>query len=100
VTLFRWTEIQYDTTVTSVSRTPAVPPLIRAIGLALRDERTERGWSQEMLCDRAGMDRTYLSGIERGARSPNLRALLRICDALGVPFSRIVIAAEGRKPAR
>jgi transcriptional regulator with XRE-family HTH domain len=60
----------------------------------------DRGWSQEELCDKAGLDRTYLSGVERGVRSPNLRALLRICDALGMPFSRIVLAAEGLKAVR
>ena len=77
-----------------------LPPLIRAIGQTLRAERERRGWSQEKLCDKAGLDRTYLSGVERGARSPNLRALLRICDALGVPLSRIMLAAEGLRAFR
>jgi transcriptional regulator with XRE-family HTH domain len=77
-----------------------LPPIIRAIGQALRDEREHRGWSQEKLCDRAGLDRTYLSGVERGARSPNLRALVRIVDALGVPLSRVVLAAEAIRSPR
>jgi transcriptional regulator with XRE-family HTH domain len=77
----------------------SLPPLIRAIGQALRVERERRGWSQEKLCDKAGLDRTYLSGVERGARSPNLRALLRVTDALDVPFSKVVLAAEAT-PAR
>lgn len=95
MTLFRWTEIQAGQTVTRVPRPGKSPPaLIRAIGQALRDERERRGWSQEELSARAGLDRTYMSGVERGERSPNLRTVLRVTDALTVPFSRIVLAAE------
>jgi transcriptional regulator with XRE-family HTH domain len=77
-----------------------VPPIIRALGKVLRAERERQGWSQEELCDRAGMDRTYLSGVERGARSPNLRAVVRIAEALGVPLSKLVLAAEAIKGGR
>jgi transcriptional regulator with XRE-family HTH domain len=79
---------------------PSTPHFVRALGKALRAERERRGWSQEELCDKAGLDRTYLSGIERGARSPNLRAVLRLADALEVPFSKLVLAAEAMRPSR
>lgn len=52
------------------------------------------GLSQEELCDRSGLDRTYLSGIERGARSPTLRNLVRVAAALQVPLSQVVLTAE------
>lgn len=73
---------------------PNTPPLVRAIGQALRAERERRGWSQEELCAQSGLDRTYLSGIERGARSPTLRSLLRVVEALEIPLSKVVLAAE------
>jgi len=39
--------------------------------------------SQVDLADRAGLDRTYVSGIERNTRNPSLRNLQKIADALG-----------------
>ena len=44
--------------------------------------RKERGWSQEALADAAGLDRTYISGIERTVRNPTLLVLDRIAKAL------------------
>jgi len=68
-----------------------------ALGEALRAERERLGLSQEELCHRADLDRTYLSGVERGVRSPNLRTILRVADALDVKLSRLVLAAETRR---
>ena len=45
--------------------------------------RKERGWSQEALADAAGLDRTYVSGIERVVRNPTVTVVERIGSALG-----------------
>jgi len=44
--------------------------------------RKERGWSQEALADEAGLDRTYISGIERKVRNPTITVVDRIASAL------------------
>jgi transcriptional regulator with XRE-family HTH domain len=44
--------------------------------------RKERGWSQEALADEAGLDRTYISGIERVVRNPTITVIERIAAAL------------------
>lgn len=80
-----------------MARRTAIPPLVRALGAALRVERERRGWSQEELSDRAGLDRTYLSGVERGERCPNLRNLIRVVQALEVSLSQLVLAAESAR---
>ena len=54
--------------------------------MVLREARTEKGFSQEELADRAGLHRTYISQIERGVKSPSLRSLEQITDALEVPL--------------
>lgn len=41
-------------------------------GQRVRELRKERGWSQEEFADKCGLDRTYVSGIERGVRNPTL----------------------------
>ena len=65
-----------------------------AYGLALREVRSERGLSQERLAHIADLDRTYVSGIERGERNPSLANILKLADALGVKVSELAARAE------
>lgn len=44
--------------------------------------RKERGWSQEALADEAGLDRTYISGIERQVKNPTITVVERIAKAM------------------
>jgi transcriptional regulator with XRE-family HTH domain len=44
--------------------------------------RKERGWSQEALADEAGLDRTYISGIERVVKNPTVTVIERVATAL------------------
>jgi transcriptional regulator with XRE-family HTH domain len=44
--------------------------------------RKERGWSQEVLADEAGLDRTYISGIERKVKNPTVTVVERVAGAL------------------
>ena len=44
--------------------------------------RKERGWSQEALADAAGLDRTYISGIERVVKNPTISVVERVASAL------------------
>jgi transcriptional regulator with XRE-family HTH domain len=53
-------------------------------GWHVRSLRRARKLSQEVLADRAGLDRTYISGIERGIRNLSLINICRLAGALGV----------------
>ena len=44
--------------------------------------RKERGWSQEALAAEAGLDRTYVSGIERRVKNPTITVVERVAVAL------------------
>lgn len=44
-------------------------------GQRVRELHKERGWSQEEFADRCGLDRTYVSGVERGVRNPTLAVI-------------------------
>jgi transcriptional regulator with XRE-family HTH domain len=67
---------------------------LKAFGAAVREARNALALSQEQFGYRAGMDRTYVSGIERGARNPTAQVMWRIADALGEPLSDLVARAE------
>lgn len=56
----------------------------------LRQLRQEKGWSQELCADEAGLHRTYLSDIERGARNPTIIVLEKLATALGVTAGRLL----------
>ena len=57
----------------------------KQVGLNVQRIRRTRGWSQEELAFESGLHRTYISGIERGARNPTITVLKELADALGVP---------------
>lgn len=48
-----------------------------------------KGWSQERLAEHADLDRSYIAGIEVGARNPSLKALDRLAGALSVRLSEL-----------
>lgn len=62
-----------------VDSDPLVP-----FGENLRLLRKKTGLNQEQLATQAGLDRTYVSGVERGERNISLRNICRIADALKV----------------
>ncbi|MDE3103320.1 MAG: helix-turn-helix domain-containing protein [Chloroflexota bacterium] len=55
-----------------------------AIGAAVRHYRQQAGISQAELARRTGLNRTYLSALERGKETAQLRRLFRVLKELGV----------------
>jgi transcriptional regulator with XRE-family HTH domain len=53
-------------------------------GKRLKKLRQEKGISQESLALTAGLDRTYVSGCERGVRNIGLENIYKLAVALGV----------------
>ena len=54
------------------------------VGNRIRYLRKQRGISQKKLAIIAGIDRTYLAGIESGKRNATIISLEKIINALGV----------------
>lgn len=59
-------------------------------GKAVRSHRNRLGISQEELAWRAGLNRTYLSDVERGARNLSLATIEKLAHALQVPLFTIL----------
>lgn len=53
-------------------------------GERLRKIRTDRKISQEALAHKADLDRTYVSGVERGTRNISLINICKLAEALNV----------------
>ena len=58
-------------------------------GLRVRELRQAQSLSQEALAARCELDRTYISGIERGKRNVSLQNIEVIAKALGVTLSAL-----------
>lgn len=65
------------------------PDIRHTLGKTVRAIRRRAGLSQEELADRAGLDRTYIGGIERGERNPTVVSLKTIADALDLSLHEL-----------
>jgi transcriptional regulator with XRE-family HTH domain len=59
-------------------------------GKRLRKLRVERGLTQTDLAVHLGMDRSFLSGLERGKREPCLRTLEVIAQGFDVSVPQLL----------
>lgn len=60
----------------------------------LRQERESRGVSMTRLAEMAGLSQGMISLVEHEQRNPSLDTLLRICVALDIDLSKVLIRAE------
>jgi transcriptional regulator with XRE-family HTH domain len=68
--------------------------LLKAFGLAVRRRREQLGLSQERFAFTAEIDRTYVSGVERGVRNPTVKTIAKLAIALKTKPSRLFVAAD------
>jgi transcriptional regulator with XRE-family HTH domain len=55
-----------------------------SLGPAIRHYRKEAGLTQAQLADMAGLNRSYLSELEQGSETEQVRRILRVLKLLGV----------------
>ena len=65
-----------------------------SLGQAVRELRLEMGLSQEAFADIAGVDRSYMGGIERGEHNLALVNLLKIATALKISAASLLAKAN------
>lgn len=67
---------------------------LTAFGRAVRMERKSKGWSQETLADKAGLDPTYVGRIERGEQNATLLICTWLARALGITTAELFAMAD------
>lgn len=60
------------------------PELKKLLSQNIKNKRASLGLSQEKLAFLAGIDRTYMSEVERELANPTIEVLLKISNALGL----------------
>jgi len=53
-------------------------------GIRLRTLRKEKGLSQEELALKSGLNRSYISGIEKGKRNVSLEVMEKLSESLSI----------------
>lgn len=64
--------------------------VLKKFGVRLREVRQRVGISQEVLAEKAGLHRTYVSSVERGERNISLQNIERLALALGVQLKDLM----------
>ncbi|WP_300338275.1 helix-turn-helix transcriptional regulator [Accumulibacter sp.] len=62
---------------------------LKWFGGRLREIRHQEGLSQEQLAELAGIDRTYVGGVERGERNLSILNVKRLANALGINLKEL-----------
>jgi len=87
-----WTYSRLRATLCYVFRQQDVK---RLFGRAVRLARSSRSLSQEQLAHDAGLDRSYVGGVERGDRNPSLVAIQKIARGLDIPLAELFAKVDG-----
>ena len=74
------------------------PRETKVLGATVRALRLERGLSQEELAFRAGLHRTYVTGIEGGHRNLGWKNVVKVCRGLDVSLGQFVGRLESIDP--
>ena len=64
--------------------------ILKRIGQKIRENRIEKGLSQEKLGFLSGLDRTYIGSVERGERNISILNLHRIAQALEIDLVKLL----------
>jgi transcriptional regulator with XRE-family HTH domain len=71
--------------------------ILNGFGELLVKRRNALGLSQEAFAERADLDRTYVSGLERGVRNPSLTAVVKVAKGFGITTSELLAGLEKRR---
>ena len=64
--------------------------IAKLFGKRVRELRKRKGFSQERLAEESELDRSFMSGIERGVENPTLYTIQAIAEGLGVTVGELM----------
>ncbi len=70
------------------------PHIYTCLGKVINERRKKLGMSQEELAEKSGIDRAFISNVERGKRSPSFRSVAHLAGGLKMRYSRLVHKCE------
>lgn len=69
-------------------------PTKQTVGERIKKRRNELGWTQDVLAEKAGISKSFLSDLENGKRSVGAETLLDIGRVLSLSLDYLMTAKE------
>jgi len=63
-------------------------------GMLLKRKRKEKRLSQQYLANKSGLNRTYISLMERGLKAPSLTTIFKLSSTLEIDASTLIKELE------
>jgi transcriptional regulator with XRE-family HTH domain len=60
------------------------------LGERIRNLRKKRGWTQEIMAEKIGMDRSFIADLERGKRNITILNLVVLAQGFGITLSQLL----------
>ena len=73
--------------------------LLECLGATIRTYRQQKGLSLETLKELTNLSPSYLAQIERGERNATVLSLIRIADALDIPYTDLLEPLNAFRPS-
>lgn len=86
--------MEHETPASKAKKRDPFPPEIADFGHTLRLLRVRHNLSQEKLADAVGMNRSYLSDVERGLNSISLQYMVKVAKVLKIKLSALFLLME------
>ena len=64
--------------------------LLNKLANKIKSTRHQLNLSQEALADKCGLDRTYISLVERSKRNPSYLSLVKLCEGLEIDIKELL----------
>lgn len=69
-----------------------------SVGERIKSRRLELGWTQDELCTKTGLSKSFLSDLENGKRSVSASNLLEIARTLSVSLDYLMTGKASKEP--
>jgi transcriptional regulator with XRE-family HTH domain len=71
---------------------------VSSVGERIKQRRLDLGWTQDQLCTKAGLSKSFLSELESGKRSVSATNLLNIARTLSVSLDYLMTGTASEEP--
>ncbi len=63
--------------------------ITKLLGKRIREIREKRGWSQDVLAELSGLNRSYIGSLERAEHNVGIRNIASVANAFEIPIERL-----------
>lgn len=66
-----------------------VDDIRKRLGQRIRKQREKKGYSQDVLAELSGLNRSYIGALERGEHNPGINNIMRVAEGLDIGIDQL-----------